>query len=1214
MFRLKLATPHLAAAALAAFALTAGAAEAKGPSALSMYTVSGKNLDTDALARAGYDVLEGSRAKGGIAIVATAAQAQKLKDDGNTVRPSTGRTAGSDDRAITAADPFAGGPDHGYNVFRPWSLTPEPCPDTCETDRPVTKNLKTLWAEAAAANSSIVKAKQIGTTTLTGQPIMAYRVTTGANTSAEGSKPAVLFEATQHAREWISAEVNYRLFQYVLAHKADADTAIPDILDNVEMWFIPIVNPDGYDFTFMSPETRLWRKNLRDVNGDGSIDDKDGVDPNRNWPTHWNFDLEGASADPTSETYHGTAGASEKEVQAARGLIQQIKPKFMIDYHSFAQLILYPFGFQVETPSNDAPLLAALAGNDRVPAVEGFDPDVSAELYTTNGDVTDDAITVAKTMAYTVELDGGSGADVGGTKESIDPVFKPAGFVYQDSETDIAAEAAKNFPFALDLAASAQDPEDIVSHLGNTYQPLNPTTFTSSYGTPQTVEVNALKSLGDVRLKWTTDADGDTVHSGPTKEYAGGSRYGGPGVYFHKLRGQVVGVKAGDNVRVWFEAGGKKSKPFTYLVKQTKGGDVLLMAAEDASGNSADPPTAYADGQVKYLTTFKNALDDARVSYDVWDVDGQGRQAPSALGVLSHYKAVVWYTGDDLYVRQPGQPGGTGTSKLLDDEVLATRDYLNDGGHLLVNGKLALQGGWDQFLFNPLEALADAPFCNSNQATGNGDADDPPGQPENCIGVSNDFQQYWLGAYLPITTAASVEDAAALPFKTADGSIAFTLNGEDSAKNQDTSYSLLTTSSILPKATYPQFSSDPQVQLDRPPSFDPPEGTKYARAESADEGWQRLRTTVDLTGKTSGELSFKTSYDVEPGYDAVFVEAHTVGQDDWTTLPDANGHTANDDSVLASCDIDWITVHPFVAHYQSNPVQDGGDEPDCTSTGTTGEWNAATGNSAGFQDWKIDLTPYAGKQVELSITYAQDFAVSGLGVFVDDVKIKKDGAVATAFGFEDGTLGPFTAGPAPGGGTENTEAKWAATSTAGLVDAPGVKTANSVYWGFGLEGVTGRATRSALLLNALKSFDVKQGPPVVPPGRPGTTPPPATPAPPVTSTSKPPISAIVKFASASTTRLTKLGSMKVRVRCPANVLSDCKIKVTLKGKVGGRTRTLGSKSATLKKGAAANVVIKLSSATRKAIRKAKRLKVAASLTGTAGTTKLSGAKTITVRP
>ena len=115
---------------------------------------------------------------------------------------------------------------------------------------------------------------------------------------------------------------------------------------------MPIVNPDGYDYTFTAPATRLWRKNLRDNNGDGAITNVDGVDTNRNWPTKWNYDLEGASDDPSSETFHGTRpGVRARGQGAARASIKRIGPTFLIDYHSFAQLILYPEGWQVETPS-----------------------------------------------------------------------------------------------------------------------------------------------------------------------------------------------------------------------------------------------------------------------------------------------------------------------------------------------------------------------------------------------------------------------------------------------------------------------------------------------------------------------------------------------------------------------------------------------------------------------------------------------------------------------------------------------------------------------------------------------------------------------------------------------------------------------------------------------------------------------------------------------
>jgi Immune inhibitor A peptidase M6 len=472
-------------------------------------------------------------------------------------------------------------------------------------------------------------------------------------------------------------------------------------------------------------------------------------------------------------------------------------------------------------------------------------------------------------------------------------------------------------------------------------------------------------------------------------------------------------------VKVWFQAGQKHtSDSFTYEAKEESSNKVLLMVAEDYTGPSADVPSPYA-GPL-YQDTYGKALSDAHVGYDVYDVDAENRTAPTTLGVLSHYKAVIWETGEDLYVRHPGQPGGTGVAKLLDDEIMATRDYMNDGGKLLVAGKFALQGSWDQFLYNPLP-IPPAPDCASNQTTGQGAlADDPPGQNFNCVVTSNDFQQYWLGAYLPITLSDDPDTIASFTLLKNQplGTGSLTLNGADSAQNQDNLYSFLTTSSILPPDQYPQFKSDAVIKTDGPPAFDPKTGTHYAITGATSSSYQRLTRTVDLTSATAPTLSFSLSYDTEPNFDYVFVEAHTPGQDDWTTLPDMNGNT--DTSTGAGCsdpDPFWLNENPFLRHYITRDAST--TPPTCTPHGTSGDWNAATGNSAGYQDWKIDLSAYKGKQVELSITYVTDPASLGLGLFLDDVTIADGATTIATTSFEDGLGGwavpgsPLRTGPTP---------------------------------------------------------------------------------------------------------------------------------------------------------------------------------------------------------
>ena len=100
--------------------------------------------------------------------------------------------------------------------------------------------------------------------------------------------------------------------------------------------FLPVANPDGYDYTF-TPDNRLWRKNLRDNNNDGKITpDPDGVDPNRNFPTNWNYDNEGSSSEFASETYRGPGPGSEAETKAFQKLLDRVGFEMNVNYHTAA--------------------------------------------------------------------------------------------------------------------------------------------------------------------------------------------------------------------------------------------------------------------------------------------------------------------------------------------------------------------------------------------------------------------------------------------------------------------------------------------------------------------------------------------------------------------------------------------------------------------------------------------------------------------------------------------------------------------------------------------------------------------------------------------------------------------------------------------------------------------------------------------------------------
>ena len=206
----------------------------------------------------------------------------------------------------------------------------------------------------------------------------------------------------QHAREWITPEMVRRLTYHVIDNYG-TDRTITDLVNRTELWFVPVANPDGYDWTF-EPGQRMWRKNLRDNNGDGQITGGDGVDLNRNFPTKWGYDNEGSSPNPGSETYRGPAPASEPETQALDGLMDRVDFEFQVNYHSAAELLLWGAGWQVATPTPDDAIYEAMSGDDADPAVPGYDPDISAELYTTNGETTEHAHSTYGTLAFTPEM------------------------------------------------------------------------------------------------------------------------------------------------------------------------------------------------------------------------------------------------------------------------------------------------------------------------------------------------------------------------------------------------------------------------------------------------------------------------------------------------------------------------------------------------------------------------------------------------------------------------------------------------------------------------------------------------------------------------------------------------------------------------------------------------------------------------------------------
>jgi hypothetical protein len=190
----------------------------------------------------------------------------------------------------------------------------------------------------------------------------------------------------------------------------------------------------------------------------------------------------------------------------------------------------------------------------------------------------------------------------------------------------------------------------------------------------------------------------------------------------------------------------------------------------------------------------------------------------------------------------------------------------------------------------------------------------------------------------------------------------------------------------------------------------PRTGTQLAISQQSQPSYKRLARTIAVPAG-GATMSFWIDRQTEPGWDYVFVEAHTPGEDDWTTLPDLNGSTSDDTGLVCPF---WLGLHPFLEHYQED-----NEDGTCSPSGTSGDWNAASGESGGYEQWRVDLGAWATEgSVEVSITYASDDLVQHPGVFVDDIVVST-GEGSTSFEADGNTFDGWTVPGAPEGSEPN---------------------------------------------------------------------------------------------------------------------------------------------------------------------------------------------------
>jgi hypothetical protein len=250
-------------------------------------------------------------------------------------------------------------------------------------------------------------------------------------------RPTFFLMALHHAREWPSAEAAME-FAHLLTESSSP--RVQRILDTERVVIVPLVNPDGYissrgatdpgdnlDSTAPGaavdgalndqaglPSTTLEavaplggdfayrRKNCdgQDSSGNLPCELQWGVDNNRNYGNLWGGN--GASQDPTSQSYKGPGPRSEPETQAVWNYVRTHQVTNLISLHNVAALVLRPPGLHDGGKAPDEAAMKALG--DKMADATGYTSEFGFQLYDTAGTTEDDSYAATGGYGYTIEM------------------------------------------------------------------------------------------------------------------------------------------------------------------------------------------------------------------------------------------------------------------------------------------------------------------------------------------------------------------------------------------------------------------------------------------------------------------------------------------------------------------------------------------------------------------------------------------------------------------------------------------------------------------------------------------------------------------------------------------------------------------------------------------------------------------------------------------
>lgn len=405
--------------------------------------------------------------------------------------------------------------------------------------------------QAALDHPSIFSLFSIGLS-YEGRTIWAGKISD--NVGVDENEPEVLFTHHQHAREHLTVEMAlYTL--HMLTDEYGTDPQITSLVDGREVWLVFDMNPDGGEYDIATGSYASWRKNRQPNAGSSYI----GTDLNRNWGYMWGC-CGGSSGSPSSATYRGPAAFSAPETSVVRDFVdsrviggtQQITAH--IDFHTYAELILWPYGYTFTDVTPDITQDdhdAFVTMGQAMAATNGYTAEQASDLYITDGTVNDWMYAIHRIFTYTFEMY---------------PVTSAEGGFYPPDEV-IPAQTARNRAAILYLLEQAGCPYVVIGKQSQ-YCDTVP-------GAPGTLSATA--GIGQVSLAWTTASGANfyRVHRATAS--------GGP---YTTIKSNLTGTSA-------IDTGLTNGTTYFYVVTATnRAGEGPV--SNEASATPTAPPTPTA--------------------------------------------------------------------------------------------------------------------------------------------------------------------------------------------------------------------------------------------------------------------------------------------------------------------------------------------------------------------------------------------------------------------------------------------------------------------------------------------------------------------------------------------------------------------------------------------------------------------------------------------